>query len=421
MPYTFLDHGHVTSPTGFRAAAVACGIKYAGRDDLALIASERPCSAAALFTTNKVKAAPVLFGQRLLARRADALQAVAINSGNANACTGAAGLEAAERVARAVEETLALPPDAALVMSTGVIGVPLPAEKIVRQLPEAAIMLECEAGPLAAKAIMTTDTRPKTCAVQVELPSGGKIAIGGMAKGAGMIAPNMATMLAVVTTDAAVAPGALDAALRQVADVSFHAMTIDGDTSTNDTLLLMANGAAKTQPIENLDTPDGQAFYAGLRAVCQRLAQEIARDGEGATRFVTITVRGALSDGEARQAAMTVANSPLVKTALFGADPNWGRVLMALGRSGVELDQDKVSLRFGGLRVLENGVPLDFDETEAHKLLDVPEVLIEADLGLGDGEATVWTCDLSLRRMLRSMQNTEHNEEVRDGRRRARN
>jgi glutamate N-acetyltransferase/amino-acid N-acetyltransferase len=395
MPYTFLEHGHVTSPTGFRAAVAACGIKYVGRPDLALIASERPCSAAALFTTNRVKAAPVLLGQRLLARRADGLQAVAINSGNANACTGAAGLEAAQRVARAVEETLALPADSALVMSTGVIGVPLPAEKIVRGLPEAAIMLECEGGPAAARAIMTTDTRPKTCAAQVELPSGGRVAIGGMAKGAGMIAPNMATMLAVVTTDAAVSPAALDAALRAAADVSFHAVTIDGDTSTNDTLLALANGAAEARPIENLDTPDGRAFAEGLRAVCQRLAQEIARDGEGATRFVTIAVRGATSDAEARQAAMTVANSPLVKTALFGADPNWGRVLMALGRSGVELDQDKVSLHFGGLKVLEQGMPLDFDEAEAHRLLDVPEVLIEADLGLGDGQATVWTCDLS--------------------------
>jgi glutamate N-acetyltransferase/amino-acid N-acetyltransferase len=395
MSFTFLDHGHVTSPTGFRAAVAECGIKYAGRPDLALIASERPCSAAALFTTNRVKAAPVIFGQRLLARRADALQAVAINSGNANACTGAAGLEAAQQVARAVEQTLALPADSALVMSTGVIGVPLPAEKIVRQLPEAAIMLECEGGAAAARAIMTTDTRPKTCAVQVDLPSGGRVAIGGMAKGAGMIAPNMATMLAVVTTDAAVSPAALDAALRATADVSFHAVTIDGDTSTNDTLLALANGASKTQPIERLDTPDGEAFAEGLRAVCQRLAQEIARDGEGATRFVTITVRGAVSDAEARQAAMTVANSPLVKTALFGADPNWGRVLMALGRSGVELDQDKVSLHFGGLKVLERGMPLDFDETEAHKLLDVPEVLIEADLGLGDGRATVWSCDYS--------------------------
>lgn len=397
MPYTFLNHGHVTTPKGFRAATAACGIKYADRADLALIVSDRPCAAAAIFTTNRVKAAPVHFDQGLIARNNDNVRAVVINSGNANACTGQAGIAASARTARAVEETLGLPADSTFVMSTGVIGVPLPVEKIVNALPEAAIALECEAGPAAAKAIMTTDTRPKTCAVQVALPSGATVSIGGMAKGAGMIAPNMATMLAVVTTDAAVAPAALDAALRRMADLSFHSVTIDGDTSTNDTLLLLANGSSVRDggAIEDLDSPDGAAWLEGLIAVSQRLAQEIARDGEGATRFVTITVRGATSDAQARQAAMTVANSPLVKTALFGADPNWGRVLMALGRSGIELDQDQVTLFFGGLKVLDGGMPLDFDEIAAHKLLDVPEVLIEADLHLGDGMATVWTCDFS--------------------------
>lgn len=397
MTFSFLEHGHVTTPQGFRAATAACGIKYANRDDLALIVSDRPCTAAAVFTTNKVKAAPVHFDMALIKRNNDTIRAVVINSGNANACTGQAGFEASARTARAVEETLGLPADSAFVMSTGVIGVPLPVEKIIAGLPEAAIALECESGPAAAKAIMTTDTRPKTCAVRVELPSGATVSIGGMAKGAGMIAPNMATMLSVVTTDAALSPAALDAALRRVNDLSFSSVTIDGDTSTNDTLVLLANGASAgtVAPIEDLASPDGAAWLEGLTAVCQWLAREIARDGEGATRFVTITVRGATSDAEARQAAMTVANSPLVKTALFGADPNWGRVLMALGRSGIELDQDKVTLFFGGMKVLEGGMPLDFDEIAAHKLLDVPEVLIEADLHLADGEATVWTCDFS--------------------------
>jgi glutamate N-acetyltransferase/amino-acid N-acetyltransferase len=393
--HTFLEYGHITTPQGFRAAAAACGIKYVDRPDLALIVSDRPCTAAALFTTNSVKAAPVRHGQELLARNPAGLRAVAINSGNANACTGAVGLEASAATARAVERTLALPADSTLVMSTGVIGVPLPVEKITRALPEAAIALMCEGGPDAARAIMTTDTRPKTCALAVQLPSGTRITIGGMAKGAGMIAPNMATMLAVLTTDAAVEPPVLDAALRAAADLSFHCVTIDGDTSTNDTLLLMANGTMDQAPISSLQSPDGQAFLDGLTTLCRRLAQEIARDGEGATRFVTIRVRGAASDADARQAALTVANSPLVKTALFGADPNWGRVLMALGRSGAQLDPDLVTLRFGGLKVLEGGMPLPFDEQEAHRLLDVPEVLIEADLGLGAGEAEVWTCDFS--------------------------
>jgi|HigsolmetaAR202D_1030399.scaffolds.fasta_scaffold00166_12 glutamate N-acetyltransferase/amino-acid acetyltransferase len=395
MTFSFLAHGHVTSPEGFRAATAECGIKYTNRADLALIVSDRPCSAAAIFTTNKVKAAPVLFDQALIKRNNSNVRAVVINSGNANACTGPAGLEAAATTAKAVESTLGLPADSTFVMSTGVIGVQLPVDKILARLPEISIDLVCEGGPAAAQAIMTTDTRPKTCAVEVSLPSGSKVKIGGMAKGAGMIAPNMATMLSVITTDASITPEVLDSALRRSADVSFNSMTIDGDTSTNDTLLLLANGASKSETISDLDSPDGQAWYEGLVAICQKLAQEVARDGEGATRFVTITVRGAVSDAEARQAAMTVANSPLVKTALFGADPNWGRVLMALGRSGVELDQDKVSLFFGGLKVLEGGIPVDFDEIEAHKLLDVPEVKIEADLNLGDGQATVWTCDFS--------------------------
>jgi glutamate N-acetyltransferase/amino-acid N-acetyltransferase len=287
--------------------------------------------------------------------------------------------------------------------------VPLPVDKVLRGVAEAAGRLDAASGPAAARAIMTTDTRPKECAARVELPGGGVIHIGGMAKGAGMIHPNMATLLCTITTDAAVAPGALRAATRHAADHSFHCISIDGDTSTNDTLLVLANGMASSDwrsavsdaegsarsPITSLQSPDGQAFLEALTAVCQRLAQEIVRDGEGATRFVTITVRGAASDVEARMAAMTVAKSPLVKTALYGADPNWGRVLCALGYSGAQLNPDLVVLHFGGLKVLERGLPLDFDEQAAHSLLDVPEVRIDADLGLGPGSATVWTCDFS--------------------------
>jgi glutamate N-acetyltransferase/amino-acid N-acetyltransferase len=323
------------------------------------------------------------------------LRALVVNSGNANACTGLPGEEATAATAQAVEQALDLPPSSVFVMSTGVIGVPLPLEKVLLGIATAATALDATNGSAAARAIMTTDTRPKYAALSVALPSGTTICIGGMSKGAGMIHPNMATMLACVTTDAAVEPAVLDQALRYAADRSFHSISIDGDTSTNDTLLVLANGASGAAPIISLDTEDGQVFLAALTTLCQKLAQEIVRDGEGATRFVTITLRGARSDAEARQAALTIARSPLVKTALFGADPNWGRVLCALGYSGVELDPDKVVLQFGGLRVLENGLPLDFDEKAAHNLLNVPEVSIDADLGLGEGNATVWTCDFS--------------------------
>ncbi len=394
MAYSFLDEGHVTTPGGWRAGVAACGIKHVGRDDLALLVSERPCAAAALFTTNQVKAAPVRYDQALMQRNPDGLQAVLINSGNANACTGAPGDAAVLATAQAAAQALDLGADTVFVMSTGTIGVPLPVEKLLAGVETAAQNLSAAHGPAAARAIMTTDTRPKSCAVQVTLPNG-PIVIGGMAKGAGMIHPNMATLLCVVTTDAALSPAALDAALRFAADRSFHSISIDGDTSTNDTLLVLANGHAATPLIDDIDSEAGQAFLEGLTAVCQHLAQAVVRDGEGATRFVTISVRGARDDAEAHRAAMSVARSPLVKTALFGADPNWGRVLCALGYSGVELDPDKVVLHFGGLKVLENGLPLDFDERAAHALLDAPDVLIEANLGLGNGSATVWTCDFS--------------------------
>lgn len=391
---TFLADGHVTSPRGWQAAVAACGIKYAHRDDLALVVSDVPATAAAVFTTNAVKAAPVLYDMALMAQGGE-LRAVVINAGNANACTGTDGDAAAVAMARAVEAALGLPTNSVFVMSTGTIGVPMPVEKIVRGIDEAAHRISPDHGPAAARAIMTTDTRPKHCAVTVALPDGHTITIGGMAKGAGMIHPNMATMLAVVTTDAAVPRAVLDTAMRQVLEVSFNSITIDGDTSTNDTLLVMANGMSGAPPITDLTSPAGTAFLAGLTAVCQYLAHAIVRDGEGATRFVTITVRGARSHAEAKQAAIAIARSPLVKTALFGADPNWGRVLCAIGYSGATVDPNRVVLYFGGMRVLENGLPLPFDERAAHTLLDVPEVTIEADLKLGEGEATVWTCDFS--------------------------
>ncbi|MEI7644987.1 MAG: bifunctional glutamate N-acetyltransferase/amino-acid acetyltransferase ArgJ [Chloroflexales bacterium] len=395
MSITFVEGGHAASPVGWGAATAQCGIKYQGRDDLALLVSAGPCSAAAIFTTNKVKAAPVRYDMELMRRSPASLRALVINAGNANACTGPAGDAAVLAMAQAVATALALPVDTVFVMSTGTIGVPMPVAKVLGGIAAAATALAPSHGPAAARAIMTTDTRPKYCAARVDLPSGHTITIGGMTKGAGMIHPNMATLLATVTSDAAVSPVCLDAALRAAANLSFNSISIDGDTSTNDTLLVMANATVGNPPIDDLASPDGQAFLEGLTAVCQHLAKAVVRDGEGATRFVTITVRGAASDADAKLAAMTIAKSPLVKTALYGADPNWGRVLCALGYSGAAIDPDKVLLSFGGMRVLAGGMPLPFDEQVASDMLNVPEVSIDADLGMGDGIATVWTCDFS--------------------------
>jgi glutamate N-acetyltransferase / amino-acid N-acetyltransferase len=396
MPIEVVENGHVTSPAGWLAATAACGIKYPNRDDLALVVSTRPAAAAAIFTTNKVKAAPVLYDIALMQRNPAGLRALVVNAGNANACTGADGDAAAIAMAQTTEQILGLPADNVFVMSTGTIGVPMPIERIQVGIGMAAQQLDPAHGPAAAQAIMTTDTRPKQCAVRLNLPIAGvSITIGGMAKGAGMIHPNMATLLGVITTDAAVEPAALNDAVRHAAEVSFNSISIDGDTSTNDTLLVMANGAAGNTPIVGLSTADGQAFLEGLTAVCTALAQAVVRDGEGATRFVTIRVSGARSNADAKLAAMAIARSPLVKTALFGADPNWGRVLCAIGYSGADIDPNRVLLHFGGMKVLEYGLPLPFDEAGAHAILDVPEVLIDAELGLGDGSATVWTCDFS--------------------------
>ncbi len=395
MSITILAEGSATTPSGWRAATWACGIKYRNRDDLALLVSEQPCSAAAIFTTNRVKAAPVRYDQALMARNGAALRALVVNAGNANACTGSAGDEAALAMVRTAEAALNLPEDSVFVMSTGTIGVPMPIERVVSGIRRAALQLDATHGHAAARAIMTTDTHPKQTALRVARPSGVTVTRGGMAQGAGMIHPNMATMLSLVTSDVAITPQALDAALRHAAELSFNSISIDGDTSTNDTLLVMANGMAGNRPIEQLESPDGAAFLDGLIAICQHLAHAVVRDGEGATRFITISVRGARSNADAKLAAMTIAKSPLVKTALYGADPNWGRVLCAIGYSGAEIEPERVILDFGGMRVLEGGLPLPFDEAAASDRLNVPEVLIEAELGLGDGTATVWTCDLT--------------------------
>ena len=390
-----------SSLAGFLASGVAAGIKKTSALDLALIVSELPCIAAAVFTQNKFAAAPVEYDRHVLALSSDAIQAVIINSGCANACTGVEGLANARRMAEMTEQALGLAPSSCLVMSTGVIGVQLPMEKLARGVPEAVNALAGAGLERAAQAIMTTDTRPKTASALVALASGETVHLWGMAKGAGMIHPNMATLLSVVLTDAAVPATALRLALRQAVDQSFNAITVDGDTSTNDTLAVLANGAAGNPPLTP-DSPDFGAFQQALTAVCLSLAQQIVRDGEGATRFVTITVAGAASDADARVAAKAVAHSPLVKTALYGGDANWGRILAAVGYSGAQVDPERTALHFGSaafnlapLQVVAAGQPLVYDEAAASARFAQAEIEILIELGLGSGQATVWTCDLS--------------------------
>lgn len=385
----------ITDVAGFRAAGVHAGIKPHGALDLALIVSQKPCVAAATFTRNLVKAAPVLYDQGLLARNRTAIWAVVVNSGNANAVTGPQGLRDAERMAQITAQALALPPGAGVcVMSTGVIGVPLPMEKVEEGIHRAVHHLSHDGGANAARAIMTTDTRPKQAGLTADV-TGTEVAVAGIAKGAGMIHPDMATMLAIVVTDAAITPEALDAALHYAVERSFNCISVDGDTSTNDTCLVLANGLAGNPVIEQTAGEAFVAFRDALTAVCQDLARQIAFDGEGATKRVTIDVHNAGSFEAARQVGRTIATSPLVKTALFGRDANWGRVLAAAGRAGVPFDPDKTSLWFGELQVLRDGQPIPFDEDEALRILSEPDVFITLDLGGEPGHATVWTCDFS--------------------------
>lgn len=386
----------ITSVPGFRAVGIAAGIKKHGGLDLALIASDQPCAAAAVFTTNQIQAAPVLFDRSVLERNAAGIRALVINSGCANAVTGEQGMRNAQATAQAVIEALNLPCDTVLVMSTGVIGEQLPMNKLISGVSSAAKQLDpsAEAGRAAARAIMTTDTRPKEVTLRTTI-DGVPITIGGVCKGAGMIHPNMATLLAVVCTDAAIDAPTLNAALRHAVDRSFNCMSIDGDTSTNDTLLALANGLAGNAPLDTPDAPGFQAFQEALTVVCVELAKLVARDGEGATKFVTIDVTGARSFEEARQIGRTIATSSLVKTAIYGIDANWGRVLAAVGRSGVPVDPGTLTLAFGGVQLVAEGAPLDYAEADAHAALTGSEVQITVGLGLGDESATVWTCDFS--------------------------
>jgi len=386
-----LAQGGVVAASGFTAAGVHCGLKPDGRPDLALVSAEGPVAAAALFTTNAVAAAPVLVSRRHIA--SGSARAVVINAGNANACTGAKGERDALEMATAVARALDCAADDVVVCSTGVIGVPLPVDRVVAGIADAVSELDNKDSDAAAEAIMTTDTFAKQVAVSLEL-DGRRFTVGGIAKGSGMIAPNMATMLAVVTTDAPLTSDACDSILRSACATTFNRVTVDSDTSTNDTLVLLASGAAGGPAVGA-----GSSLYPevaeAVRVVCAELARMIARDGEGATKLVTVTVRGAASEQDAERVAFSVADSPLVKTALFGNDANWGRVAMAAGKADAVVDPDRLSIVFAGIEVCSDGTAVPFDEAQAYAALDSTEVEIVVDLGIGTGAATVLTCDLS--------------------------
>jgi glutamate N-acetyltransferase / amino-acid N-acetyltransferase len=393
--------GDITAAKGFIADGGTCGLKASGRPDVGCVISERPATAAGTFTSNRVKAAPVLVCQEVLARSGGHARAIVFNSGNANAATGAKGTENA----RAMQQMLAQGPGAAhgisasdvFVASTGVIGVQLDVEKLARGVQ--GLTPDAARGERAVAAMMTTDTVPKTAAARFEA-GGQTITVAGMAKGAAMIAPTMvphATMLAFVGTDAAVTPAYLQKALTAAVETSFNMIVVDGDMSTNDTCLLLANGAAWPEGRAPLDgsQPECEAFEAALSSVCRRLAQAMARDGEGASKFMEVRVEGASSDADARRTARSIVGSNLTKSAVLGADPNWGRIACAAGYSGADLDPNKLEIRIGSVDLVRDGLALPYDEVAASNEMKGKEVQFYVNLHLGSGSATAWGCDLT--------------------------
>jgi glutamate N-acetyltransferase/amino-acid N-acetyltransferase len=390
--------GGVCAPKGFKAGGIRCGIKASAKKrDLALIFSEKSCNAAAMYTTNRVKAASVLVSREHTA--GGKIRAIIANSGNANACTGQAGLEAARRMTELVAAETGIDSTEIVVASTGVIGVPLPMQVIepnIKALTQS-LRNDEEGHSAALESIMTTDMRKKEVSIETEI--GGKpVRIGGMAKGAGMVHPNMATIFCFLTTDAAITREALDKCLRKATNISFHRMSVDGDTSTNDMIIVLANGEAGNQPI----TPESAEygiFAEALEQACIRLARAMARDGEGASKLLTINVSGAADEETAAIFARSVASSNLVKAACFGADANYGRVLCAMGYAGPDFDPDKTCVLFrsraGEIEMFRNGVPVPFSEKDAKNILSEEEIEIIADLGGGTGKATAWGCDLT--------------------------
>jgi len=382
--------GGVCAAQGVAASAATAGIKESGRPDMTLLAFDSPAQAAGVYTRNKVCAAPVVLCRERVGK--GPLRAILVNSGNANACTGKQGLKDARRITQALAKELGCPQARVAMCSTGLIGQRLPVDLMERALGGLVRDLAPGKGREAAAAIMTTDTRPKEHAVEIDLGGGQRVRLGGMTKGAGMIAPNMATMLAFLTTDAAVPSRVLLPALRKAADLTFNCVTVDGDTSTNDTAILAATGASGVR------IAGGRAlerFRAGLDKVCRALALAILRDGEGVTRVVEIRIRGAASPADARRAGRTVAESLLVKTAFFGGLPNWGRIFAAAGRSGARIAPERMSLEIGGVPVVRYGAPVEGWEGPLAPVLKRPEFMVNLHLGAGRAEGAVWTTDLS--------------------------
>ena len=386
---SFVAQGTVTSPVGFLAGATCAGLKKTGAADLGILYSETPCSAAGMFTASRIKAAPVAVTRKRLP--SETVRAVVVNSGCANASVGEPGLKDAIRMAELAADKVGIPVESVLVASTGVIGRRLPLELIEAGIGQ--ISISRDGGHELARAIMTTDTMPKEAAVTVR-DEDSRFTIGGIAKGSGMIHPDLATLLCFLATDAAVTIDFLERALKNAVAVSFNMVSIDGDTSPNDMALIMANGRAGNEPIAEGSSLAG-GFQEALSRLCTYLAKGIARDGEGATKLIAVTVSGALSTGEAKLAARTIAGSPLVKAAVHGSDPNWGRVIAALGRSGAEVVESKIDLYIGDTCLVKAGQPLSFDDQEVIRVLSSDQVPISLALNLGTASATAWGCDLS--------------------------
>jgi glutamate N-acetyltransferase/amino-acid N-acetyltransferase len=383
--------GGVAAPKGFRAAGVACGIKASGNPDLAVIAADGPVSAAAVFTTNLAQAAPILVSREHIERSGGRSAAIVVNSGCANACTGDDGLAHAHDMARETAAVLRVSPEHVLVASTGVIGVKLDMGKVRSGIRAATAALSASGGPAAARAIMTTDPFPKEAAAEVTTPTG-TFRVGGIAKGSGMIEPMMATMLGFVTTDANVAPALLQRALKEACDATFNAITVDGECSTNDCVFALASGASGIAITER-GLPD---LVGALRAVCEPLAIGIVRGGEGATKLITVRVTGGRDDADARRAARAIANSPLVKTAVHGGDPNWGRLIAVAGRSGAAFELSRAEVRIGPVVLFQGGAPYDERAADAAEYLTRKDVELLVDLGTGGhGQSRMWTCDLT--------------------------
>ena len=381
----------VTFPKGFKAAGVKAGIKKSGNLDLALIYTEKEAAVAGVFTKNAVAAAPVIVSREVV--KGGKAHAIVANAGCANACTGETGLANARKMAALAAAEVGCASEEVLVGSTGIIGVNLPMDKLEAGIKAAAAELSEDGSKNAGNAIITTDTYSKACSCEVEI-GGQAVRFGAIAKGSGMIQPNMATMLCYITTDANISSQLMQKALSEIVEVSFNMISVDGDMSTNDTVLVLANGASGAAEITD-GSPEYDKFYATLKELCQELSKRIAADGEGATKFLTINVSGTKTFEDAKTVAMSIAKSPLVKTAFFGEDPNWGRVICAVGYAGIPMVPEKTVIKFGGVPVYANGLGAEFNEDDIHKVMAEHDIVIDVEMGMGDAKATVWSCDFS--------------------------